>query len=113
MSESRKDILSLGVLLIIIVVAILLVATQTISIYWAIPVVLVLSGFWVLVLAFMQPSKTRQNFSSGAFGTMGLGLVLIALGGAWYLSGINWLYAIALILFVFGAIAIAAALRRR
>lgn len=113
MRESRKDMLSFGAFLIILVIAILLVATQTISLFWAIPVVLVLSGCWVLALAFMPGSKAQQNYPTGAFGKMGLGLVLIALGGAWYLSTINWLYAIALILFVLGSIAIAAALRRR
>ena len=44
---------------------------------------------------------------------MSLGLLLIAVGGAWYLFPVNALYSLALVLLVFGALAIAAALRRK
>ena len=113
MAESSQDMLSIGVFLIIIVVAIVLYAAQVIT-DWTliIPIVLVLSGCWTLVLAGMRASNP-QKYERGAFSTISLGLVLIAVGGAWYLFVIDPLYSLALILLVFGALAIAAALRRK
>jgi hypothetical protein len=112
MAESRRDTLSLGVFLIIIVVAILLYAASLIDWTLIIPVILVLSGCWTLVLAGMRATNP-QKYERGAFSTISLGLVLIAVGGAWYLFVIDPLYSLALILLVFGALAIAAALRRK
>jgi len=91
----------------------MLYATQIISDWMlVIPIILVLSGCWTLVLAGMRASNP-QKYERGAFSTMGLGLFLIAVGGAWYLFAFNALYSLALILLVLGALAIAAALRRK
>jgi hypothetical protein len=113
MAESSRETLSIGVFLIIIVVAVVLYAAQVIT-DWTliIPIVLVLSGCWTLVLAGMRGSNP-QKYERGAFSTMSLGLLLIAVGGAWYLFPVNPLYSLALVLLVFGALAIAAALRRK
>jgi len=74
--------------------------------------VLLLFGFWMLALAGMRGSNP-EKYARSAFSTMSLGLMLIALGGAWYLFGYNWLYSLVVILLVFGALAIAAALKRK
>lgn len=113
MAERRRETLSLGVFLIIIVVAIILYAVQIIT-DWVlvIPVILVLSGCWTLVLAGMRAGNS-QKYERSAFSTMGLGLVLIAAGGAWYLFAFEPLYSLVLILLVFGALAIVAALKRK
>jgi hypothetical protein len=99
--------------LIIIVVVIMFYATEMIA-DWALifPLVLLLSGCWTLVLAGMRATNP-QKYERGGFSTMSLGLLLIALGGAWYLFTFNTLYSLALILLVFGALAIATALRRK
>ena len=112
MSESKRQLLSIGVFLLIIVAVILLFAVTLIQLTLIIPLILVLSGCWTLVLAGMRASNP-QKYERGAFSTTGLGLLMIAVGGAWYLFGINWLYSLALILLVLAAIAIAAALRRK
>jgi hypothetical protein len=113
MAESRRETLSVGVVLIIIVVAIMLYATQVITDWTLIfPLVLLLAGCWMLVLAGMRASNP-QKYERGGFSTMGLGLLLIAVGGAWYLFAFNPLYSLALVLLVFAALAIAAALRRK
>ena len=113
MAESRRETLSVGVVLIILVVAIMLYATQVITDWTLIfPLVLLLSGCWMLVLAGMRASNP-QKYERGGFSTMGLGLLLIAVGGAWYLLAFNPLYSLALVLLVFAALAIAAALRRK
>jgi hypothetical protein len=113
MAESRRQLLSIGVFFIIIVAAILLYAAQVITDWTLIfPIIFVLSGCWTLVLAALR-SSSPQKYERGAFSTMGLGLLMIALGGAWYLFAYNALYSLALILLVLGALAIAAALRRK
>jgi len=112
MAESRRETLSIGVFLIIIVVAIMLYVASLIDWTLIIPVVLVFSGCWTLVLAGMRATNP-QKYERGAFSTMGLGLLLIAVGGAWYLFAVDPLYSLALILLVLGALAIAAALKRK
>jgi hypothetical protein len=112
MSESRRQLLSIGVFFLTIVVAILLFAAGFIGWTLTIPVVLVLSGCWALVLAGIRASKP-QKYERGTFSTMALGLCMIAVGGAWFLFAISWLYSLVLILLVLGALAIVAALRRK
>jgi hypothetical protein len=112
MAESRRQLLSIGVFFIIIVIGILLAATNVIAWGLFIPVVLVLCGCWVLVLATVRSSRP-QKYERGAFSTMGMGSLLIAFGLAWYLFAFNSWYSLALILLVLGALAIAAALRRK
>jgi uncharacterized membrane protein len=113
MAESRRETLSIGVFLIIIVVAIMLIATGVIADWTLIfPLVLALSGCWTLVLAGMR-AMNPQKYERGAFSTMGLGLILIAVGGGWCLFAFNPLYSLALVLLVFAVLAIAAALRRK
>jgi hypothetical protein len=113
LSESRRQLLSIGVFLLIIVAVIVLYAATIIDWTLIIPLILVLSGCWTLVLAGMRASNP-QKYERGGFSTMGLGLLLIAVGGGWYLFSVNLaLYALALILLVIAAIAIAAALRRK
>jgi hypothetical protein len=113
LAESRRETLSIGVFLLLIVVAIMLYAAQVITDWTLIvPVILVLSGCWTLVLSGIRASNP-QKYERGAFSTIGLGLLLIAVGGAWYLFAVDPLYSLALILLVLGALAIAAALRRK
>jgi hypothetical protein len=112
MAESRRELLSVGVFLVVIVVAVLLFAIGTINWTLIIPVILVLSGCWLLVLATIR-SSNPQKYERGSFSTMGFGLLMIAVGGAWYLFGINWLYSLVLILIVLAALVIAAALMRK
>jgi hypothetical protein len=112
MAESRRETLSIGVFLIIIVVAIILYVASLIDWTLIFPLILVLSGCWTLVLAGMRAANP-QKYERGAFSTVSLGLLLIAVGGAWYLFAVNPLYSLALVLLVLGALSIAAALRRK
>jgi uncharacterized membrane protein len=84
MAQSNRDLLSIGAFLIVIVVAILLYAANLISLGLVIPVILVISGCFALVLAGIRASNP-QKYERGAFSTMGLGLLLIAVGGGWFL----------------------------
>lgn len=113
MAESRRQLLSIGVFFIIVVVAILLYAAKVFTDWTMIfPLVLFLSGVWILALAAMRSMKP-QKYERGAFSTMGMGVILIDLGAAWYVFRFGALYSLALLLLVLGALAIAAALRRK
>ncbi len=112
MAESKRQLLSIGVFLLIIVAVILLFAANLVTLANVIPVILVLSGIWVLALAGMR-SQNPQKYERGAFSTLSMGLLLIAVGGAWYLLYVNWIYSLALLLLVLAGIAITEALKRK
>ncbi len=112
MGDGDRQLLSIGVFFIVIVVSILLYVAQLIDWTLIIPVILVFSGIWALVLAGIRASNP-QKYERGAFSTLALGLLMIAVGGAWYLFYYGWLYSLVLILLVLGALAIAAALKRK
>ena len=112
MAEAKRQLLTIGAFFIVLVVAIVLYVANIIGWTLIVPLVLVLFGVWILVLAGMR-SSTLQKYERGAFSTLSLGLLLVAVGGASYLFAYNWLYSLALILLLFGAIAIAAALKRK
>jgi hypothetical protein len=112
MSESNRELLSIGAFIVTVVIGILLYATGLIDWTLIAPVVLVIFGAWMLGLASIRGSKPIK-YERGAFGTLALGLCLIAAGGAWFLFSINWLYSIVVLLLVVAALAIAASLKRR
>jgi cytochrome c-type biogenesis protein CcmH/NrfF len=113
MSESRRQLLSIGVFFIIAVVAILVYAANLIGNWLNIfPTIFILFGIWLLIMAAMR-AQSPQKYERTPFGTLEMGVILMALGGAWLLYGTNYLYSVALLLLVLGAIAIAAALRRK
>ena len=112
MSEDRRQLLSVGIFLIILVVSIVLYAVGVIDWTLIVPVILVLLGIWLVALAAMR-SRNPTKYERGSFATLSMGLLLIAVGGAWYLVGVNWLYSLALILLVLAILAIAAALRHK
>ncbi|MGD0995927.1 MAG: hypothetical protein ABR909_10450 [Candidatus Bathyarchaeia archaeon] len=113
MSESRRQLLSIGVFFIIAVVAILVYAANLIGNWLNIfPTIFILFGIWLLIMAAMR-AQSPQKYERTPFGTLEMGVILMALGGAWLLYGTNYLYSVALLLLALGAIAIAAALRRK
>ena len=112
MSESRRQLLSIGAFFLIIVVAILLFATKIITLGLVVPLVLGLFGIWIIALGAMRSSNPHK-YERSEFSTMAMGGCLIVLGAAWYLFSFGWLYSLALILLAIGLIAIAAALRRK
>ena len=112
MSEGRRQLLSIGVFFIVLIVPIVLYAVGVISWTLIVPIVLVLYGIWMLALAAMRGANP-QKYERGSFSTLSMGLLLIAVGGAWYLFSFNWLYSLVLILVILAALAIAAALRHK
>ncbi len=113
MSESRRQLLTIGVFFIIVVVAILLYPTN-VTHNWAniFQLIFILFGVWILVLAAMR-AQSSQKYERSAYSTIQMGVLLMALGGAWFLWGYSWIYSIALLLLALGAIAIASAMRKK
>ena len=110
----RRGILSIGVFLIILVISVILYAVIQFDWTLIVPLILLLSGCWTMVLAGMRASNP-QKYERGPFSTLAWGLLMTALGGSWFLYAYtsNSLYALAVILLVLGVIAIVAALRRK
>lgn len=116
MAESEKrGTLSIGVFLIITVIAIILYTPLSL-IDWTLipPFILALFGCWIMVLAGIRTSNP-QKYERGPFSTLAWGLLMTALGGSWFLYAYtsNSLYALALILLVLAVLAIATALKRK
>jgi hypothetical protein len=116
MSESRRQLLTIGVFFIIVVVAILLYPLNVIHNGWNIlQLIIVLFGVWMLILAGMRAAGP-QKYERSPYSTVQMGVLLIAIGGAWFVWGITsngWIYSIALLLLALGAIAITSAMRRK
>ncbi len=112
MSESNRNLLTIGVFILTIVVAILLYVANIIDWTLIVPVILLLSGLWLLSLGAIRQSKPVK-YERDAFSTMALGFVAVAIGGALFLYRFNWLYSLVVILLVVAALAIVAALKRK
>ena len=116
MSEGdRRLILSVGVLCIIIAVGIVLSLPQVALIkdYWMVPpFVIGLYGLWMIVLAGMK-ARSPEKYERGPFSTFSWGIMLTAIGGAWFLFGYNWIYSLLVIIVVIGILAIVVATRRK
>jgi phosphoglycerol transferase MdoB-like AlkP superfamily enzyme len=112
MSESRRQLLTIGVFFIIVVVAILLYPAKVITNGWNIlQLIIILFGAWMLVLAGIR-AMGPQKYERSPYSTVQMGVLLMAFGFAWFLLSVNWIYSLALILLALGVIAIVSAFRR-
>jgi hypothetical protein len=111
----ERSLLTIGAFFIIVVVSLLLYALPLglITAWWMVlALIIALFGGWLMVLAGMQGSNPEKYGRSG-FSYFGWGLLLIALGAAWFIYVYGWIYSLALVLLVLGGLAIAAAFRRK
>lgn len=110
----ERNLLTIGALFVIIVVSILLyVPFGLLTAWWMVlATMIVLFGCWLIALAGMQQSNP-EKYGRGAFSFFGWGLLVVAVGGAWFLYTYGWVYSLVVILLVLGALAIAAAFRRK
>ncbi len=106
------ELLSFGVLLVI--AAIILVAYGTLIITRideVLALIISFFGVWYMVLAGIR-TKSPEKYGRGAFSTLVMGILLTALGGAWYLyiATANFILSIVLLLIIVGFLAVATAL---
>jgi hypothetical protein len=109
-SINDRNLLSVGVFLIFVVIGILLAVSGVISWFLCVPLVLVLSGFWMIALAGLRAIKPKK-YERSTFNTLALGLGMIVVGGAWFVSIYGWIYSLVVILLAIAFLAIAAALK--
>jgi hypothetical protein len=112
MSESNRQLLTIGVFFVALVVAILLAFVVLQNWVWTIPLFLLFAGLWLIVLGAVRLSKPVK-YERSAFSTITMGSCAVAVGGAWFLFSYGWVYSLALILLLIGALAIVAALKRK
>ena len=110
MPRRPLGILSLGVFVIIVAVCLIAYVAKYIGAYDILPLILVFFGLWVVAVAGIR-KVSPEKYERGAFSTFGWGVLLIAIGGAWFLARFGLLYSLALLLIVIGVLAVAAALR--
>jgi len=111
---AERGLLSIGVLLVIVVVSILLYVPLQVITDWTLilPLILALYGLWTIALAGMRASAP-QKYERGPFSTLSMGLLLVAIGGAWFLYSYGWYYSLIVILLALAGVAIASAMKRK
>ena len=111
--DGNRGLLSIGIFLMILVVSIILY-TPLGLIDWSLipPLILALYGCWTMALAGIRTSNPHK-YERDPFSTFAFGLILMAIGGAWFAYTIEPLYSLVIILLVLGVLAIAAALKRK
>ena len=110
--SGRRQLLTIGVFFIIIVVAILLNPLGVVKNWWnVLQLIIVLFGVWMLVLAALRAQST-QKYERSPYSTVQMGVLLMAVGVAWFVWGYSWIYTVAVLLLALAAIAIASAMRR-
>jgi len=109
MPRKPLELLSFGVLIVIVAVNLLAFFPRWEVIF---PSVLTLFGVWVMVTAGIR-ARSPEKYERGAFSTFAWGILLTAIGGAWFMSvqGVSVIFAFALVLIVIGVLAVTAALR--
>lgn len=109
----NRDLLSVGAVLIILVLVIVLYVSSIIS-QWetAGALFIILCGIWILALAEMQ-SANPQKYARSAYGLAIWGILMIAVGAAWFVAYYDFIYAIVILLLTCAAVALFTALRRR
>jgi len=71
-----------------------------------------LYGVWVMILAGIK-RPNQEKCERGTFNTFASGILLTAIGGAWFLNiqTAQWVYSLALVVLVLGILVVVAALR--
>jgi len=106
------EMLSFGVLLVIVALVLVAYAALIITgLDQVLALVIALYGIWTIVLAGIR-TKNPEKYGRGAYSTLVMGILLTAIGGAWFLmiGGANPILAIALLLIIIGILAVATAL---
>lgn len=106
-------LLSFGVFVIIVAVAIVVAVQFGLSWGASLALIIALYGGWTIALAGIR-SKNPEKYARGPFGIFAWGILLVAIGGAWLIYSLEaayWLYSVLLLLSVIGILAVVSALR--
>ena len=111
--ENSRGPLSIGMFFVTIVVALLLYLAAMVT-NWVliIPLVILFNGLWLPVLGAMRMGSAGK-YERSPFSTAALGLIAIAVGGAWFLFSLNWIHSVIVVLLVVAGLAITSAIKRK
>jgi len=111
LTRTHLGLMSFGVFLIIVAIWIATWALTIISAADIVPLILLSSGVWTVVVATIRSVKPGEN--DRAFGTFGWGMLLIVLGGSLYMVnvGMDPVYTLVFILALVGILAVVTAIR--
>jgi len=112
MPRRPLGLLSLGVLAVIFAICLIAYAANYIVADAIFPLVVALFGVWVMVVAGIR-ARSSEEYERGAFSTFAWGVLIVAVGGVWflYVQGLSWVYALAFFVLVIGLLAVVSALR--
>ncbi len=110
--KRQLGLLSIGVFVLIVAVCLIAYGVQYLTnVSEIFALTIAFYGVWVIILAGIN--KPSQEYGRGTFSTFAWGILLTAIGGAWFLNirTAQWVYSLALVLFVLGILVVVAALR--
>jgi len=113
MPRMSLGLLSFGVFVIIVAVAIVVAVQFSLSWGASLALIIALYGGWTIALAGIR-IKNPEKYARGAFSIFAWGILLVAVGGAWFIYSLEaayWLYSVLLLLIVVGILAVVSALR--
>ncbi|MDR1993752.1 MAG: hypothetical protein LBQ98_09760 [Nitrososphaerota archaeon] len=111
-TEQKRTLLTIGIFFLAVTIAILLYVIGIINWILIVPVVAVFCGLWLIVLGVMRTNKL-ERYERSSFSTVVFGLITLAVGGAWAVFAINWIYSVIVILLIIVVIAIATAFQHK
>ena len=113
MPRMSLGLLSFGVFVIIVAIAIVVAVQFSLSWGASLALIIALYGGWTIALAGIR-IKNPEKYARGAFSIFAWGILLVAVGGAWFIYSLEaayWLYSVLLLLIVVGILAVVSALR--
>ena len=112
--REQTFILTIGVFIIIVAIYLIALGAELIKIDEAFSLILVTYGVWLMILSAISRGGTR-SYERSPFSTFAWGVIIAAIGGAWFLNiRTNQLvYSFALFLLIFGILVVAVAFRSR
>ena len=105
-------LLSFGVFVIIVAIAIVVSVQFSLSWGASLALIVTLYGAWTIALAGIRV-KNPEKYARGAYSIFVWGILLVAVGGAWFIYSLEatyWLYSVLLLLVVVGILAVVSAL---
>lgn len=106
------EMLSFGVLMVITALMLVAYAAQIITgLDQIFALIIAFYGAWTIVLAGIR-TKKPEKYGRGAYSILVMGILLTAVGGAWYLyiATANFILSVVLLLLIIGILAVATAL---
>jgi hypothetical protein len=107
----QYETLSIGVLMVIIALMLVAYSSGIVDLGQMMALIITFYGVWTVILGGIR-IRNPEKYGRGAQSTLTMGIVLIAIGGAWLLlsAGVSVILAIALLIVIVGILAVVSAL---